>query len=103
MFSIRCYLAKKYKTLILIVTLVVYYEIKLYENSFCEKNISVTNDTKFFGSDEFVFKLSDKINKFLRFGDEYQNFILSLIYHKTKNNKLLLDGQDIDIIEDMNK
>ncbi len=102
MFSIRCYLAKNYKTVILIATLVVYYEIKLYKN-YCEKNISVTNDTKFFGSDEFLFKLSDKINKFLRFGDEYQNFILSFIYHKTKNDKILLDSQDIDIIEDMNK
>jgi hypothetical protein len=31
----------------------------------------------------FLLQLSDKINNFLHFGDEYQNFILALISRKT--------------------
>ncbi len=82
--------------------IVAYYEIKLYRNSFCEKN-SLLKSSKFPLNDDFLFGLSNKMNNLLRFGDEYQNFILSLIYHKTKNKTLLLDSQDIEIIEDMNK
>jgi hypothetical protein len=84
----------------LIVILVVYYEIKLYKNSFgCEKSLK----NEGLSGNEFLFGLSDKMNQLLRFGDEYQNFILSLLYHKNKNNTILLNSQDIDIIEDLNK
>jgi hypothetical protein len=96
------FMVKIYKILILIVIIVAYYEIKLYRNSFCEKN-SLLKSSKFPLNDDFLFGLSNKMNNLLRFGDEYQNFILSLIYHKTKNKTLLLDSQDIEIIEDMNK
>jgi hypothetical protein len=39
----------------------------------------------------FLLQLSDKINNFLRFGDEYQNFILTLISRKTQNNTILIE------------
>jgi hypothetical protein len=94
------YLSKNFKIMFLIVILVVYYEIKLYKISFgCEKSLK---NEGFLGN-EFLFGFSDKMNKLLRFGDEYQNFILSLLYHKNKNNTILLNSQDIDIIEDLNK
>jgi hypothetical protein len=96
------FMAKIYKTLILIGIVVAYYEIKFHRNSFCKKN-SLLKSSKFPLNDDFLFGLSNKMNNLLRFGDEYQNFILSLIYHKTKNKTLLLDSQDIGIIEDMNK
>ncbi len=98
--SFCCYLSKNIKTIVLIVILIAYYEIKLYKNPFgCEK--SLKNEE--FPGNKFLFGLSDKMNKLLRFGDEYQNLILSLLYHKNKNNTILLNSQDIDIIEDLNK
>ena len=83
--------------------LIVYYEIRIFRIAYCENKTSFENNSKYSEREDVLLQLSDQINNFLRFGDEYQNFILSLLYEKNKNHTILLNSQDIDIIEDLNK
>jgi hypothetical protein len=83
--------------------LIIYYEIKLYNNSFCENKTVIVENLKFFGNDQFLLLLNDKINGFLRFGDEFQNFILSVISRKNQNNQIILEENEIEFLEDLNK
>jgi hypothetical protein len=54
-------------------------------------------------NDQFLLQLNNKINGFLRFGYEYQNFILSLISQKNQNNQIILEENEIEFLEDLNK
>jgi hypothetical protein len=83
--------------------LIIYYEIKLYNNSFCENKTVLVKNLKFFVNDQFLLQLNNKINGFLRFGYEYQNFILSLISQKNQNNQIILEENEIEFLQDLNK
>jgi hypothetical protein len=42
------------------------------------------------------------MNGFVRFGDEFKNFILYVISRKTQN-KIILEEKEIEILEELNK
>ncbi len=47
--------------------------------------------------------MSAKITSLERVGDEFQNFILSIISRKNQNNKLELNEEEVINMEDLNK
>jgi len=94
---------RRNKIIFLFLVLIVYYEIKLYNNSFCENKTVIVENLKFFGNDQFLLELNNKINGFVRFGDEFQNFILSVISRKNQNNQIILEENEIEFLEDLNK
>ncbi len=53
--------------------------------------------------ENFLFDLSAKITSLERFGDEFQNFILSIISRKNQNKTLELNEEEVTIMEDLNK
>ncbi len=73
--------------------LIIYHDCKLSNtdrkgNSFMDEN--------------YLFDLSAKITSLERFGDEFQNFILSIISRKNQNKTLKLNEEVINM-EDLNK
>jgi hypothetical protein len=99
--------------------LIIYYELRLYRSCFCEnkkvflenrkfsntdrkKNLSIEK-TNTFIDQNYLFDLSAKITSLERFGDEFQNFMLSIISRKNQNNKLELNEEEVIIMEDLNK
>ncbi len=52
--------------------------------------------------ENYLFDLSAKITSLERFGDEFQNFILSIISRKNQNKTLQLNEEVINM-EDLNK
>jgi hypothetical protein len=82
--------------------LIIYYEIKLYSKSFCENKTVIVNHSKIYGNDELLLELNNKMNGFVRFGDEFKNFILYVISRKTQN-KIILEEKEIEILEELNK
>ncbi len=103
MHSRLSFFVKRNKIIFMFLVLIIYYEIKLYNNSFCENKTVIVENLKFFGNDQFLLLLNDKINGFLRFGDEFQNFILSVISRKNQNNQIILEENEIEFLEDLNK
>jgi hypothetical protein len=97
------FFVKKNKIILGLLILIVYYEIKLYNISICQNKTLIVEHLNFFGNDEFLLELNNKINSFLRFGDEYQNFILSLISRRTQFKNIILEEREIDILEELNK
>ncbi len=94
---------RRNKIIFVFLVLIIYYEIKLYNNSFCENKTVLVKNLKFFVNDQFLLQLNNKINGFLRFGYEYQNFILSLISQKNQNNQIILEENEIEFLQDLNK
>jgi hypothetical protein len=98
--------------------LIIYYELISYRNCFCEKKIIYLENCKFsnnhkkenisieksksFIDQNYLFDLSAKITSLERFGDEFQNFILSIVSRKNQNKKLELN-EEVIIMEDLNK
>jgi hypothetical protein len=99
--------------------LIIYYELKSYRNCFCEnkkvflescefsnnhikENLS-NKKSKTFIHQNYLLELSAKITSLERFGDEFQNFILSIISRKNQNKKLELNEEEVIIMEDLNK
>jgi hypothetical protein len=78
--------------------LIIYYELRLYRSCFCENKKVFLNDCNFSNTDRkgnrfieksnsfmdenYLFDLSAKLTSLKRFGDEFQNFILSIISKK---------------------
>jgi hypothetical protein len=60
------------------------------------------NHSKIYGNDELLLELNNKMNGFVRFGDEFKNFILYVISRKTQN-KIILEEKEIEILEELNK
>jgi hypothetical protein len=99
--------------------LIIYYELRLYRSSFCENKKVFLENFKFFNTQRkenlsieksntfidqnYLFDLSAKITSLKRVGDEFQNFILSIISRKNQNNKLELNEEEVIIMEDLNK
>ncbi len=74
--------------------LIIYHDCKLSNtdrkgNSFMDEN--------------YLFDLSAKITSLERFGDEFQNFILSIISRKNQNKTLQLNEEEVINMEDLNK
>ena len=87
--------------IIAISALIIYHDCKLSntdrkDNRFIEKSNS-------FMDENYLFDLSAKITSLERFGDEFQNFILSIISRKSQNNKLELNEEEVINMEDLNK
>ncbi len=82
--------------------LIIYYEIKLYSKPFFENKTVIVEHSKFIANDELLLQLNNKINGFMRFGDEFKNFILYVISRKTQN-KIILEEKEIQILEELNK
>jgi hypothetical protein len=81
--------------------LIIYHDCKLSNtdrkgNRFIEKSNS-------FMDENYLFDLSAKITSLERFGDEFQNFILSIISRKTQNKTLQLNEEEVINMEDLNK
>jgi hypothetical protein len=74
--------------------LIVYYEIKLYNISIRQNKTLIVEDQNFFRNDQFLLELNNKINDFVRFGDEFKNLILYVISTKTQN-QIILDEKQI--------
>jgi hypothetical protein len=91
----------KNKIIFAFLFLIIYYEFKLYSKSFCE-NKTVIVDHSNIRCDELLLQLNNKINDFMRFGDEFKNFILYVISRKTQN-KIILEEKEIEILEELNK
>jgi hypothetical protein len=99
--------------------LIVYYELISYRNCFCEKKIIYLENCKFsnnhrkenisieksktFIDQNYLFNLSAKITSLERVGDEFQNFILSIVSRKNQNKKLELNEEEVITMEDLNK
>jgi hypothetical protein len=91
---------------------IIYYKSRLYRSCFCEnckfsntdrkENLSIEK-TNTSIDQNYLFGLSAKITSLEKVGDEVQNFILSIISRKNKNNKLKLNEEELIIMEDMNK
>ncbi len=96
-------LIREQKIIFAFLILIVYYEIRIFRISYYERKTSFENNSEYSERKDFLLQLSDKINNFLRFGDEYQNFILTLISRKTQNNTILIENSEIEILEDLNK
>jgi hypothetical protein len=97
---------KKTKIILGFLILIVYYEIKLYNISICQnicenKNVIVEH-MNFFGNDQFLLQLNNKINGFVRFGHEFKNFILYVISTKTQN-QIILHEKQIESLQELNK
>jgi hypothetical protein len=92
----------KNKIIFAFLFLIIYYEIKLYSKSFCHNKTVIVNHSNINGNDELLLQLNDKINGFMRFGDEFKNFILYVISRKTQN-KIILEQKEIEILEELNK
>jgi hypothetical protein len=99
--------------------LIIYYEFISFRNCFCEnkklflenskflnthrkENISIEK-SKSFMDQNYLFDLSAKITSLERVGDEFQNFILSIISRKNRNKTLELNEEEVTIMEDLNK
>jgi hypothetical protein len=98
---------------------IIYYELRLYRSSFCENKKIFLNNCNFsntyrkgnrfieksnsFMDQNYLFDLSAKITSLERVGDEFQNFILSIISRKNQNKTLELNEEEVIIIEDLNK
>jgi hypothetical protein len=99
--------------------LIIYYELRPYRSCFCEnrkvffesfkfsnthrkENLSIEK-TNTFIDQNYLFDLSAKITSLERVGDEFQNFILSIISRKNQNNKLELNEEEVITMEDSNK
>jgi hypothetical protein len=99
--------------------LIIYYELRLYRSCFCgnkkvflenskfsnthkKENLSIENPKSCIDQN-YLLDLSAKITSLERFGDEFQNFILSIISRKSQNNKLELNEEEVIIMEDLNK
>jgi hypothetical protein len=53
--------------------------------------------------ENYLFDLSAKITSLERFGDEFLNFILSIISRKNQNKTLQLNEEEVINMEDLNK
>jgi hypothetical protein len=92
--------------------LIIYYELRSYRSCFCEdcklsnthrkENLSIEK-TNTSIDQNYLFDLSAKITSLERVGDEFQNFILSIISRKNQNNKLELNEEEVINMEDLNK
>ncbi len=94
---------RRNKIIFVFLVLIIYYEVKLYNKSFCQNKTVIVENLKFFGNHQFLLELNNKINGFLRFGDEFQNFILSVISRENQNNQIILEQNEIEFLEDLNK
>jgi hypothetical protein len=99
--------------------LIIYYELRTNRSCFCENRKIFLEDCKLSNTDRkgnrfieksksfmdenYLFDLSAKITSLERFGDEFQNFILSIISRKSQNNKLKLNEEEVINMEDLNK
>ncbi len=99
--------------------LIIYYELKSFRNCFCENKKVFLNNCNFTNTDKkgnlfieksktlidqnYLFDLSAKITSLERVGDEFQNFILSIISRKNQNKKIKLNEEEVIIMEDVNK
>jgi hypothetical protein len=99
--------------------LIIYYELKSYRNCFCENKKVFLENCKFSNTDKkenisfgksktfidqnYLFDLSAKITSLERFGDEFQNFILSIVSRKSQNKTLELNEEEVITMEDLNK
>ena len=99
--------------------LIIYYELRTYRSCFCENRKIFLEDCKLSNTDRkanrfieksnsfmdenYLFDLSAKITSLERFGDEFQNFILSIISRKTQNKTLELNEEEVINMEDLNK
>ncbi len=99
--------------------MIIYYELRLYRSCFCENKKVFLNDyiltntdrksnrfiekSKSFMDENYLFDLSAKITSLERFGDEFQNFILSIISRKHQNKTLELNEEEVINMEDLNK
>jgi hypothetical protein len=99
--------------------LIIYYELRSYRSCFCENKKVFVENCKLSNTDRkenlsiektntsidqnYLFNLSAKITSLERVGDEFQNFILSIISRKNQNNKLELNEEEVIIMEDLNK
>jgi hypothetical protein len=83
--------------------LIIYYEMKLYSKSFYENKTVIVRHSNIFGNHQFLLQLNNQINSFLRFGHEYQNFILFVISRRTQNKNFILEEKEIHILEELNK
>ncbi len=99
--------------------LIIYYELRLYRSCFCEnkkvffrnskfsdthrkENLSIEKSNTFIDQN-YLFDLSAKITSLERVGDEFQNFILSIISRKNQNKTLELNEEEVINMEDLNK
>jgi hypothetical protein len=82
--------------------LIVYYGIKLYNISIRQNKTLIVEDQNFFRNDQFLLELNNKINDFVRFGDEFKNFILYVISTKTQN-QIILDEKQIESLQQLIK
>ncbi len=78
--------------------LIIYFELISYRNYFCENKKVFLENCKFSDTHRkgnlFILNILD----LERFGDEFQNFILSIISRKNQNNKLELNEEEVIII-----
>ncbi len=105
--------------IIIFSALIIYYELRSYRSCFCENKKVFVENCKLSNTDRkenlsiektntsidqnYLFNLSAKITSLERVGDEFQNFILSIISRKNQNNKLELNEEEVIIMEDLNK
>ncbi len=82
--------------------LIIYYEIKLYNKSFCENKTVIVERSNIIANDQFLLELNNQINGFMRFGHEFKNFILYVISTKTQN-QIILDEKQIESLQQLIK
>jgi hypothetical protein len=96
-------LSQNYKWIILLFTIISYYELKFYKNFHClDENFFIGTKT-FSRKDDILFDMNEKFNNILRFGHFYQIFILSIVLRETQNDSIEINSQEIEIMEDLNK
>ncbi len=87
----------------------IYYELRLYRSRFYKfsntdriENLSIekTNTSL---DQNYLFGLSAKITSMERIGDDLQNFILSIVSRKDRNNEVELNEEEVINMEDLNK
>jgi hypothetical protein len=103
--SIRFLFSKNYRWILIIIIVIIYYELKLYqyENPYCSRKDKIVEKLILSEKDDFLYDLIDSLNKFLRFGNEYQNFILYLVKRESKNETILISSREVEILKDLNK
>jgi hypothetical protein len=99
--------------------LIIYHELRTDRSCFCENRKIFSEDCKLSNTDRkgnrfieksnsfvdenHLFDLSAKITSLERFGDEFQNFILSIISRKKHKKTLKLKEEEVINMEDLNK
>jgi len=93
---------KNYRFVVFFIILLIYCEFRLNKTN-NQNKINIEQEIDFSKKENLFFQLSHKFNNLLRFGDQYKNFVNSMISRESQNDSIKLGKQEIETFKDLNK